>query len=232
MPSRDQQINALIERAKKQYSDIKNKYELSLSQQSVSEDLRIDIKNFCENIRSALDYLAQDVRETHCPPVNKKDRIYFPIFPDANRFRKKMDQWYPGLEAVCPSLWNFLESVQPYHGESTIWLHHFNRLTNTNKHDTLIPQTKSTKERIHVTIGNRGSVDWNPSAVHFEKGVYIDGVPVDPLTQMPIPHPSQEVKRIIWVDFHFEDISGSAIGLLKCSLEGVEKITTKMREWL
>ena len=45
MPSRERQINALIERAKKQYSDIKSEYESSLAQQSVSENLKIDIKN-------------------------------------------------------------------------------------------------------------------------------------------------------------------------------------------
>jgi len=62
--------------------------------------------------------------------------------------------------------------------------------------------------------------------------VYIGGVPVDPSTQMPIPHPSQEVKRIIWVEFHFKDIPGSAIGLLKFSLDGVQRITSEVRKWL
>jgi hypothetical protein len=232
MPSRERQINALIKKAKEQYSTIKSQYDLSLAQQSVSDDLSIDIKNMCENLRSALNYLAHDIREIHCPSANKNDKFYFPIILDINQFQSRISQWYLGLDITSPSLWNYLESVQPYHGESTIWIHHFNRLTNENKHDSLIPQTKSTKERVHVNIGRGGSVDWDPSAVRFGKGVYIGGVPVDPSTQMPIPHPSQEVKRIIWVDFHFEDIPGSAIGLLQCSLDGVEKITTKVREWL
>lgn len=232
MPSRERQINALIGRAKKQYSDIKSKYESSLARQSVSEDLSIDIKNLCENLRSALDYLAHDIRETHCPSANKKDKIYFPILPDINQFGNKMSHWYPGLDTACPNLWNYLESVQSYHGEPTIWLHHFNRLNNENKHDSLVPQTKSTRERVHVNIHSGASVSWDPSAVRFGKGVYIGVVPVDPSTQMPIPHPSQEVKRFIWVDFHFKDIPGSAIGLLKLSLDGVERIISDVRKSL
>lgn len=232
MPSREVQINALIRKAKEQYSAINNEYESSLAQKSVSEDLSIDIKNLCENLRSALDYLAHDIRETHCSSANKKDKFYFPILPDINLFRKRMINWYPGLDSSCIDLWNCLESVQPYHGESTIWLHYFNRLNNENKHDTLVPQTKSSRERVHVNIHSGGSVDWDPSAVRFNEGVYIGGVPVDPSTQMPIPHPSQEVKRITWVDFHFKDIPTSAISLLKLSLDGVERITFDVRKWL
>jgi len=232
MPLRERQVNALIKKAEKQYSSIKNKYESNLAQRSVSEDLSIDIKNLCENLRSALDYLAHDIREIHCSSANKKDKIYFPIFLDINQFTNKMSHWYPGLDTACANLWNYLESVQPYHGESTIWLHYFNRLNNENKHDSLVPQTKSERERVHVNIRSGGSVSWDSSAVRFGKGVYIGGVPIDPLTQMPIPHPSQEVKRIIWVDFHFKDIPGSAVGLLKLSLDGVERITSEVRKWL
>jgi len=95
MSSRERQINALIIKAKKQYSAIESEYESSLAQKSVSEDLSIDIKNLCENLRSALDYLAHDIQETHCPSLNKKDKIYFPILPDINQFRNKMSRWYP-----------------------------------------------------------------------------------------------------------------------------------------
>jgi hypothetical protein len=232
MPSRETQINALIDRAKTQYSDIKTKYESSLNRQSLSQGLSIDIKNLCENLRSALDYLAHDIQETHCPSANKKDRIYFPILSDANQFRNKMSQWYPGLDTTCPPLWKYLEGVQPYQGKSTEWLQYFNRLNNENKHDTLVPQIRSTRERVYVNIRGVGHVDWDPSRVKFSQGVSIGSAPIDPTTQMPIAHPNQEVERIIWVDFHFKEIPLSAIALLRLSLEGVEKITTDVRKWL
>jgi len=232
MPSRESEINALIKRTKTQYSDIKRKYDLSLAQQSLSQELSIDIKNLCENLRSALDYLAHDIRETHCPSANKKDIFYFPILPDTFQFRNKMSQWYPRLDTTCQDLWKYLESVQPYQGKSTIWIQYFNQLNNENKHDTLVPQTRSTKERVSVNIHNVGRVDWDPACVKFGQGVCIGGVPIDPSTQIPIPHPSQEVERIIWVDFHFKDIPLSAITLLRQSLDGVERIAIDVRRWL
>jgi len=147
-----------------------------------------------------------------------------------------MSQSYSGLDTACPNIWTYLENVQHYHGGSTIWLHYFNRLNNENKHDSLVPQIKTTRERVYVNIQGGRHVNWDPSAVKFSQHagqrVYIGGVPVDPSTQMPIPDPSQEVKRIIWVDFHFKDIPVSAIELLKLSIDGVERITSDVRKWL
>jgi len=232
MPSRKRQIKALIKKAKDQFATIEGEYKSSLGEQSISEELRIDIKNLCENLRSALDYLAHDIRESHCSLAGKKDKFYFPILPDIHQFRTRMSRWYSGLDTACPDLCKYLESVQPYHGDSTIWLSHFNQLNNENKHGSLVPQTKSTREEVRVTIPGRGRVSWDPSSVRFGKGVYIGGVSVDPSTQMPIPHPSQKVERIIWVDFHFEGIPGSALVLLRSALNGVEEITSKAKMWL
>ena len=232
MSSREEEINALIKKAKKQFSAIEREYKLNLDQQSISKDLGIDIKNLCENLRSALDYLAHDFREYYCPLENKKNMFYFPILPDINQFNKRVSEWYPGLDAIAPDLWDYLESIQPYNGKSTIWLSHFNKLNNKNKHNSLVPQTKTTREEVHVSLNNGGRISWTPSGTTYGNGASIGGVPVDPSTQLPIPHPSQKVKRIIWVDFHFKNIPGSAIELLKRSLDGVEAITSKVRKAL
>ncbi len=230
MPSRERQIKALMKKAKEQFVTIESEYKTSLMRESISEELKINIKNMCENLRSALDYLAHDIRETYCPSA-KKERFYFPILPDITQFRTKISVWYPGLETTCSILWSYLENLQPYHGESTTWLRDFNRVNNENKHECLVPQTKSTREEIRVT-SPRGKVSWNRKSVRFGKGVFIHGVPVDPSTQMPIPHPSLKVERIIWVDFHFEGILGSVLVLLRKTLIGVEKITSEVRTWL
>jgi len=233
MSSREVEIEALLERAKKQFSVIKREYKINLDQKFISTDLGIKIKNLCENLRSALDYLAHDIREYYCPLENKKDRFYFPILPDINQFNRKLLQWYPGLNTAAPDLWDYLESIQPFKGKSTIWLSHFNKLNNENKHNTLVPQTKTTREEVNVSLKNGGTVSWDPSGTTFGKyGVSIDGVPVDPLTQKPIPHPSQKVEQTIWVDFHFENIPVSALKLLKLSLDGVERITSEVRKTL
>lgn len=58
------------------------------------------------------------------------------------------------------------------------------------------------------------------------------GVPIDPRTQIPIPHPSIKVERITWVDFQFADIGVSALGLLKKTLLGVRSIEAAIRSLL
>ncbi len=58
----------------------------------------------------------------------------------------------------------------------------------------------------------------------FGGGVSVGGVPVDPRTQMPVPHPSQSVARVTWVDFRFDGIGVSAIGLLRQSVAGTNSI--------
>jgi hypothetical protein len=68
--------------------------------------------------------------------------------------------------------------------------------------------------------------------VKFGSGVFIGGVPVNPSTQMPAPHPSQKVERIIWVDFKFDGINESALALLQESLSGVSKIAADVYRWL
>jgi len=235
--SRKTQIEALITKAKEQFLTIKNTYQSSLDQESVSTELKIEIKNMCENLRSALDYLARDINETHCPTTSGKRsrKLYFPITSSREDFKTNMSRSFPGLQTASSELWDYLESIQPYHGKSAIWLSHFNTLNNENKHESLVPQTKSVTEQVSVETQN-GKVVYTRSSPHgrveFGKGVKIMGVPVDPSTQLPVPHPSQKVQRIKWVDFQFEDIPGSALLLLKASLNGVEKITSETRELL
>jgi hypothetical protein len=62
-------------------------------------------------------------------------------------------------------------------------------------------------------------------------------MPVPTFSTRPIRCIKPKSKKLrgmlfIWVDFHFKDIPGSAIGLLKLSLDGVERITSQVRKWL
>lgn len=216
-------IDALLSKAQDQLKAIRAEYDRSLHAQKIDPALKIDIKNLCENLRSALDYIAHDIREKHCPAANPKDRFYFPILPDAQTFAKQANQWFPGLAAACPAVWTLLESIQPYQ-LGYQWLGRFNRLNNENKHGNLVEQTRKETHRITATSSGV-SVSWNPASVRFGAGVHIGGVPVNPSTQMPVPHPSQTVERVIWVDFQFADIGVSALSLLSDAVSGVGDIT-------
>ncbi len=198
----------------------------------VEPSLRIDIKNLCENLRSVLDYLAKNIREKHCPTAKTSEHFYFPILADSSGFNAKVPRWFPNLNINCPGLYAYLEAVQPYQSDKTKWLGLFNQVNNENKHGDLLEQTRSETKQVKVNIKSGGSVVWDTDAVKFGPGVYIAGVPVDPRTQMPVPHPSQNIEAITWVDFKFHGIDVSALLLLKESFNGITQIVNKVQNWL
>jgi len=231
MSNRIDSINALLERCKQDSASIEQEYNKSLHAKKIEPSLRIDIKNLCENLRSVLDYLARDIRDKFSPPAKSGERFYFPILPDSTQFNTQMPKWFPNLKTNCPDLYAYLEAVQPYQSDKTKWLGLFNRVTNENKHGDLVEQTRSETKQVKVNIQGGGSVAWNPDAVKFGSGVFIGGVPVDPRTQMPIPHPSQTIEIVTWVDFRFNGIDASALWLLKESLAGITKIVNDVQKW-
>jgi hypothetical protein len=230
MGKRRQSIEALLRGCETDIVKIEQEYNDSLRQQSIPTHLQVEIKSFCGNLRSALDYIAHDIREIYCADAEPKVRFYFPISVSRSKFESQVKGWYPSLETKAPDLWNYLETIQPYNN-GYAWLGVFNKINNENKHSNLVEQTRTEKEQVHVSMG-RGSVAWTPQGVKFGHGVFIGGVPVDPTTQMPVPHPSQKVERIIWVDFCFAGENVSALGLLKQALAGIRKIAKDMEKWL
>jgi len=227
--TRKNDIDALLGHSKVELEEIRKKYETSL-RENVSPVLRVDIKNFCENLRSVLEYLAQDVRDKYCP--TSKGRIYFPIASSLAEFKGNMQKWFPDLDKSVPDFWKYLESIQPYNGADRIWLGQFNRLNNENKHGSLVKQMRNEIKQVKATMQTGGEVAWLPDSVRFGPGVSIGGVPVDPATQRPVPHPSLKVEEITWVDHVFEGINVSALALLSQSLQGVEGINKLVQSLL
>ena len=230
MKKRKDSVQTLLKRCESAIQKIEELYNDSLHNQEVNPELQVDIKNFLENLRSVLDYTAHDIRESHCPTANPKARFYFPILPGKKKFEAQTRKWFPDLETNAPDLWKYLESIQPYH-DSSRWLGQFNSVNNENKHVDLVAQTKTKTEQLHVSSPS-GKVVWNPENVKFGSGVKIGGVPVNPRTQLPVPHPSQKVERIIWVDFLFKGEDISALCLVKEAFKGVKNIVDKVDHWL
>jgi hypothetical protein len=230
MVNRKDDVDALAKRSEKDFALVRSAYEKCLHDQTISSDLKIDIKNLCGNLRSTLDYIAHDIRGKYCHSANPNARFYFPIISNASQYQIQMNNWFPGLYSACPDLWSYLESIQPYNSEHA-WLGMFNRINNENKHESLVEQTRTETKRINVSFGG-GSVDWDPNAVKFGPGVFIGCVPVNPRTQMPIPHPSQKVEQITWVDFKFDGINESALSLLQKSVKGISEIVLNTYRWL
>ena len=217
-------IQALLKKAKADFVELKQAYKLSLAEKHVSDNLRVSIKNIFENLRSCLDYLAQDIFETHCASSKKPDRLYFPIRSTSAEFVAAVEKDYPGLQTTSKTVFDILDAVQPYHEP---WLGSFNKLNNHNKHQDLVEQTRTEARQVTVSRGG-GSVSWGPG-VTFGRGVSVMGVPIDPRTQMPVPNKVARTEVVTWVDFRFKEINQSVLPFLELSLKNVEELFERLK---
>jgi len=230
MSDRFDMANALVQDSRTRVSELQKAYEDSLHERTVSTELKIGIKNIIENLRSALDYCAKEIHSRFGSGANT-DRVYFPIArpgANSNDFRSLVGRSIPGLQQTRPDIVNTLASFQEFSDRKNIWLPHLATLANENKHEQLTPQTRTETQRISVDLA-AGHVSWNPEGVRFGSGVLIGGVPVNPKTQLPQPHPSQTVKREIWVSFIFKSIDQPVLPFLNTCVDGVEIVVKELR---
>lgn len=222
--ARADNIKVILQKAEKQMEQIEKEYNTSLHNKEIKPELKVDIKNFFENLRSVLDYLAHEIRESvHVKNLGSKI-FYFPILPNFTDFESRMKQWFPQLEQNNKDLYDYLLSLQPFSGTDQKWIQNFNTVNNGNKHGDLVEQTREEHERIHVSNNQGSELSWDPKSAKFGSGVATFGVPVNPATQMPIPSPSIQVKRVLWVDFQFAGVNTSALALMKKALEEINII--------
>lgn len=222
--NRAKSIEALLARAKQDFSELKKAYDASLHDKHVREDLKVSIKNIYENLRSCLDYIAHDIFDKFCSASKKPDRLYFPIRPSVTEFKQAISKDFPALDTSAPGLFACLEEVQPYNSD---WLGKFNKLNNHNKHQDLVEQTRTEARQVTVSRGG-GSVSWG-LGVTFGSGVSIVGVPIDPKTQMPVPNAVAKTEVVIWVNFRFSEVSEPVLGFTEKSIAAVEDLFTKVR---
>jgi len=221
-------IEALLRKSQNTFSDLKRAYDASLHEKTIRDDLKVDIKNIFENLRSCLDYLAHELFEGLCGAAKQPRRLYFPIRPSRIEFDKVMKSEYSGLEQANKTVFDFLESIQPY---NSAWLGQFNQLNNENKHQDLVEQTRTEARHVSVSAPSGGSVSWGPG-VSFGGGVSVMGVPIDPRTQLPVPNNQVTTRITIWIDFKFKDNGLSAVPFVEHSINKVESVFRELRKHL
>lgn len=225
--SRRKSIDALISKAEKAVTPLKGDYESALRAKAISEEIKIDIKNIFENLRSALDYLAHDISE-HLAD-SQPDRLYFPIRQSLSEFEKVMTKDYPGVKEKSPEVFTILEKAQPYNDS---WLGQFNALNNNNKHQDLVEQTRIESRRVSVTSPTGGGgVSWG-AGVTFGSGVRVMGVPIDPRTQLPVPNNQVKTEIVTWVDFKFKDNGASVTPFIQASIEKVRDLHEHLSKYI
>jgi len=218
--NRGNSIQALVNKSKKDLVSLKVDYEAALQHQTISEELKIDIKNIFENLRSCLDYMAHDIFEA-CITGNMPRRLYFPIRQSRNEFDQAINSDFQNLPSIQSDVYHLLEGVQPYNDP---WLGKFNKLNNNNKHQNLEEQTKTESRHVEVTSPNGGgSVSWGPG-VTFGSGVSVMGAQIDPSTQLPVENSGVNTKITIWVDFKFQENGESVLPFIEKSIDNVEAL--------
>ena len=218
--NRNNSIQALIDKSKKDFSALKGDYEASLESQHISEELKIDIKNIFENLRSCLDYMAHDIHE-ECVTGRQSSRLYFPIRQTRNEFNQVINSDFPNLQTTNSDVYSLLEKIQPYNDD---WLGKFNKLNNNNKHQNLEEQTKTESRKVTVSSPQGGgSISYGPG-VTFGGGVSVMGVPIDPKTQLPIPNNQVKTEITIWVNFKFTENGESVLSFVEKSIHNIETL--------
>jgi hypothetical protein len=205
----------LVQHAERELPKIRQAYEASLHAKTVSQTLLIGIKNFIENLRSALDFATHGVFDRYGSSLKAKPKIYFPyaradetraVFEKSERIEARI----PGLTASRPDIVQLLLEMQHFGSYGYTWLPAFMELTNENKHQRLTPQIrKETKElRISgggasISLGQGASSSFGSGASLVIGNALIRGEQSFDVTQPPrVQGGKAEVTT--WVSFHFD----------------------------
>jgi hypothetical protein len=114
---RDSDINSLLMHVDSRLVDIKAAYERSLREKNIPASLRIDVKNAMENLRSCLDYMAQDMAEAVIMPYRRANnlsalkRVYFPYGKDKQSYDESVKRNLPDLQTVSPVIHALIEGI-------------------------------------------------------------------------------------------------------------------------
>lgn len=222
----DDNIQSQIDRAKELLRELEKTCKDDLVAKNVSGKTRNISQEVLLKIRHLLDQVIYKYFEKYYLPnlseVDKKAaKVYFPIVNFKADLKSVLGRAKMGdLETDHPDFYRFLDGVQPYN-QDFLWLKQLAEFS-SEKHFRLTSQVKTETKRVIVSRDG-GSVSWG-SGVTFGKGVSVMGVPIDPMTQLPVSNNSVDTKIETWVSFLYEGTSVNVLWLCKKAVEEGEKI--------
>ena len=229
----------LIRHAESDFAKIRQAYEASLHAKVVSGTLRVEIKNFVENLRSALDFATRGLFDRYGSSPKSNPKIYFPYATtnqDRPTFEKsgRIETCIPGLSASRPDLEQALLEMQHFGSRGYRWLPVFMDLTNENKHERLTPQVRRESRELRISgggasigIGEGASISIGPGA-----SISIGGAVIRGGQSFGVGNPPRveggTVETITWVSFHFESTGQPVLPLLEVALKGTSQIVSEL----
>lgn len=199
---------------------LESDYQVALNEADKLHVSKPLIKGCLENLRSVLDYIAQDVSGF----IGGKSGIYFPYALDEPLFRKSVKKELHCLREKFPRGYDLIESMQPFRcGDD--WLYRLCKLVNANKHNKLTGQLRVNSRAYRMVLGEIASLGENCSIV-FQNCMYDDvRLGWDSPIEIAWDTPIEEVNRRLgvtknhrsyeWVEFHFEGGADDALSLIK-----------------
>lgn len=112
---------------------------------------KVKLKSTLENLRSSLEYIAQDINSALSKPGK---RIYFPYGDNKEKFEQSIDRNLQAIQSEYPTLYDCIEHLQPYKNNGDNWLVDMCRMTNDAKHKGLL-EVKN-KGNDHVLVDAAG----------------------------------------------------------------------------
>lgn len=229
---RNDDVKNLLKHEKDRLINIKNDYDQSLKDKDIHATLRIDIKNYMENMKSALDYMAKDMHETIIAKKRKKknqsQKKNFPYGEDKQQFEKMTKNHLPDLKIIRPDIYSLIEDMQP-HKCNNKWLYDFCKILNDNKHDCLSEQTRTEQKTYKAGLIGKDPIISGPAG-SFCGDISVDGIPIlfDPNTGLPIQTPETKVSITIWVSFLFQGTDVEVYPLLKIAFHKIKKLSEEL----
>lgn len=232
----------LLEHASDEIPKIQAAYESSLHDKKVKSALLVEIKNFLENLRSALDFSARGLFERYGCATKSKLNVYFPYAlgkEDRAAFvaDKRVEKKIPGLSASRPDIVLLLTEMQHFGNLAQPWLPAFMALNNENKHERLTPQHRQESQEIRVTSGAAAISMSGGAAISIGRGAsisfgeaHIPGGQIITAGSAPIVLGNAKVENITWVSFTFETNGEQVLPFLKKALDGTKTIVASLKE--
>lgn len=229
----------LINHSKGSLEKIKKVYEESINDKTIKPILLIEIKNFMENLRSALDYSAHGIFDKYGDNT-KLGKIYFPYAWNGctqQEFQLKniIEKGIPGLTSKRPDIAQKIEDYQYFKDINNHWLPKFMDLNNENKHQQLTPQIRKETKHLNISSGGVSITMGEGCSIEVGSGTMIKiGNAIIPGRQnininSPAKiHGNAKQEIITWVSFNFQSNNEPVIPLLIKSLSEIEKIVNEL----
>ena len=109
----------LVFHAERAIGQIQSEYSSSLNEKTIKKSLLIEIKNFMENLRSALDYAAHGLFDKYGTSSKSNPRIYFPYAKDDQSesdflSSNRIESCIPGISTSRPDIVDIISSFQHF----------------------------------------------------------------------------------------------------------------------